>query len=239
MDEPNLLEVEFCGAINTVPADARFIIGREGDLILDEDNRFLHRHFLEIYFRQDSWIIENIGSNLWATVSGRSEPFQARLGPGTLMPLTCPEMIIRFTAGTTDYEVGLVVPQLIQASGPDRQIRDGEMTVGRISVVHEQRLLIVALAEPSLRAGGTSLVSLPTSQEAARRLGWAMPKFERKLDNVCEKLTKLGVKGLKGSIDRLASDRRARLVEYAMDVGMVSTADLPLLDVYKAPPSES
>ena len=51
-----------------------------------------------------------------------------------------------------------------------------------------------------------------------------------KLDNVCEKLTRAGVRGLKGGVDRLATNRRARLVEYAVAVGLVTTGDLVDLD---------
>ena len=35
------------------------------------------------------------------------------------------------------------------------------------------------------------------------RLGWTLTKFNRKLDNVCQKLARHGVRGLHGSADRL------------------------------------
>jgi hypothetical protein len=57
-----------------------------------------------------------------------------------------------------------------------------------------------------------------------------MTKFNRKLDNVCQKLKKAGVRGLHGGPDRLASDRRSRLVEYAVSVRLVTASDLRLLD---------
>ena len=72
---------------------------------------------------------------------------------------------------------------------------------------------------------------LPSSAEAAERLGWTITKFNRKLDNVCQKLQRLGVRGLHGGPDRLASNRRTRLIEYAVATRLVTRADLALLDM--------
>lgn len=57
-----------------------------------------------------------------------------------------------------------------------------------------------------------------------------MTRFNRKVDNVCEKFTKLGVRGLHGSVDRTASNRRIRLVEYVLAARIITTDDLRLLD---------
>ncbi|MGJ3403836.1 hypothetical protein [Glutamicibacter sp. Je.9.36] len=51
---------------------------------------------------------------------------------------------------------------------------------------------------------------------AAARLGWGITKFNLKLDNVCDKLDKAGVAGLRGGPGKLATNRRARLVEHAV-----------------------
>ena len=86
----------------------------------------------------------------------------------------------------------------------------------------------MALAEPVLRTRGRK-ATLPSSAEAAERLGWTVTKFNRKLDNVCQKFDRLGVQGLHGGPGRLASDRKARLVEYAVAARVVGLADLDLL----------
>jgi hypothetical protein len=80
---------------------------------------------------------------------------------------------------------------------------------------------------------------VPTSAEAAARLGWSMTTFNRKLDNVCEKLDKIGVDGLRGGRGRLATNRRARLVEYAVATRLVSADDLALLDEIAARAAEA
>jgi hypothetical protein len=72
---------------------------------------------------------------------------------------------------------------------------------------------------------------LPSSNGAADRLGWTVTKFNRKLDNVCDKLEKLGVRGLHGERGELASGRRSRLVEYAIATRLVTRDDLTLLEM--------
>jgi len=94
----------------------------------------------------------------------------------------------------------------------------------------DQLRLSVAIAEPALRGDGRAATTLPSNQEVARRLGWRLTRVNRKLDNVCQKLAAQGIRGLHGAPGQLASNRRARLVEYALAVRMVSRDDLALLD---------
>ncbi|MDR2279604.1 MAG: hypothetical protein LBE07_01980, partial [Gordonia sp. (in: high G+C Gram-positive bacteria)] len=58
--------------------------------------------------------------------------------------------------------------------------------------------------------------------------------FNRKLDNVCDKLDLIGVAGMRAGGGRLASNRRLRLVEYALSTGLVSREDLTMLDAEHA-----
>ena len=101
---------------------------------------------------------------------------------------------------------------------------DGTITIGRVQLTPDQKLLIVALCENVLRRGDRGAGHVPQSGAAAQRMGWTVTKFNRKLDNVCEKLSELGVRGVRGGPTKLASSRKARLVEYAM-AGRVVTAD--------------
>ena len=139
-----------------------------------------------------------------------------------------------FTAGPTTYEfsVHLSTPAFRQEWSADDG--DGQTTIGPVVLTDAQRALVVALAEPMLRRDGTGLSSIPTSAKAAARLGWPLTKFNRKLDNVCDKLDKSGVAGLRGGAGKLATNRRARLVEHAVTSHLVVAADLPLLDAAPA-----
>ena len=97
-----------------------------------------------------------------------------------------------------------------------------------------QLLAILALAEPLLRRAGTGAWQVPTAVQAARRLGWTQTRFNRKLDNVCDKLDRVGVRGLKGGPGRQALGRRAALAEYAVNTRIVTAELLPSLDAEAA-----
>ena len=84
------------------------------------------------------------------------------------------------------------------------------------------------MAETTLRDPHAG-ADLPTNRAVARRLGWSITKFNRKLDNLCNRFATLGVGGLRGSIDHLATDRRRRLVDHAVESGLVSADELELL----------
>src|SRR5690606_39244214 len=106
----------------------------------------------------------------------------------------------------------------------------GSTTIAPVPLTSSQRLLIVALAEGMLRQATPGRGEIPSSAQAAERLHWSMTTFNRKLDNVCEKLDKVGVAGLRGGRGNLATNRRLRLVEYAVATRLVSRDDLYLID---------
>lgn len=221
--------IEFCG--DTIPVDRQpFTVGRDADLVVDDDNRFLHRQFLALSEQQGIWLLANVGTQLTATVSDCAGRLEAFLAPGAVLPLVFDDTVVRFTAGPTTYEltVQLTDPTFV-ASHVDRDAR-GDTTIGRVVMTPDQLRLVLALAEPALLGTGRAGSTLPSSGDAARRLGWTPTKFNRKLDNVCQKLTAQGVRGLHGQPGRLASNRRARLVEYALAVRLVTRDDLRLLD---------
>jgi hypothetical protein len=223
-----VLSVEFCGEWFTVDPAQRFRIGREGDLVVD-DNPYLHRRFLEITFGRGLWWLTNVGATIPATVSDFEGRVQAQISPSASLPIVFPVSAIRFTAGPTLYEVALHLSDPPYAEPSAEQPASPETTLGRVSLTPDQKLLIVALAERALSRGTTGATSLPSSSQAAARLGWPMTKFNRKLDNVCEKLGRAGVQGLHGDSGKLASARRARLVEYAIAVRLVEPEDVQLL----------
>jgi hypothetical protein len=225
------LMLEFCGEwFDPAQAENGFDIGREGELAID-DNPYLHRRFLRVTHEDKIWWLSNVGSLISATVCDSGGGVQSWLPPGHRLPLVFPTTSIVFTAGPTTYEI---TAQLTDA--PYHEVRSedpdsGATTIGAISFTTSQKQLIVVLAEPMLRREGTGLSEIPSSADAARRLGWATTRFNRKLDNVCEKLDRIGVKGLRGGPGLLATNRRALLVEYAVASRLVTPADLPLLDL--------
>ena len=222
--------IEYCGETVRV-TDQPFTVGRDADLVIDDDNRFLHRQFLALSEQQGIWLVANVGSQLTATVSDAAGRLEAYLAPGAVLPLVFDETVVRFTAGPTTYELTIQLADPAFVASDVDQNEQGDTTIGRVVMTPDQLRLVLALAEPALLGTGRAGSTLPSSGEAAQRLGWATTKFNRKLDNVCQKLAAQGVRGLHGEPGRLASNRRARLVEYALAVRLVTRDDLRLLDM--------
>lgn len=223
------MHVEFCGEWTELDPSTPFTIGRGGDLQID-DNPYLHRHFLQVDHHDGLWWLTNTGSQLSATVSDSAGTVQAFLAPGARLPLVFAATTVLFTAGPTTYELVLVGSEPPFQAGDIGAAAGGETTIGPVLLTDSQKAVIVALAEPLLRRDGTGTSAIPSSKEAAARLGWEMTRFNRKLDNVCDKLDRRGVRGLRGGPGQLATNRRARLVEHAIASRLVTLDDLGLLD---------
>jgi hypothetical protein len=223
--------IEFCGERYAAEPGRPLTIGRSGDVEID-DNPYLHRTFLQVVEEGGLWWLANVGSTLTATVADHTGLFQAWLSPGARIPLALERLTVWFTAGPTtyDFEVEVDAPAFASVAPPEEDDRSGETTVGRVSFTPDQRLLVVALCEGFLRRSYAGSGQIPSSAEAAARLGWTITKFNRKLDNVCQKLADAGTRGLHGGPGRLASNRKARLVEHALATRLVTEADLALLD---------
>lgn len=235
--------VVFCGEEFAVGSDRDLTIGRNGDIEID-DNPWLHRTFLVIRHEGGFWWLVNTGSTLTATVADEHGLFQAWLNPGARIPLALNKLLVWFTAGPTTYDFEILVDspafRAVVTSGDDAagergaDAADDMATVGRVSLTPDQRLLIVALCEPMLRRALPGAGHIPSSSAAADRLGWTLTRFNRKLDNVCQKLADAGTRGLHGGVGKLASNRKARLVEHALSTKLVTERDLALLDAIDA-----
>jgi hypothetical protein len=232
MSDPNL-HVDFIGELTTVVPGEELTFGRQADLHID-DNRHLHRVLGRFWSRGDSWWLTNEGRSITIQIADADSRSSVQLAPGSEIALSFPNSVLRFRAGVTDYEVLVHVPDrgASDADGEDDPFEaDDEeeggdtIALGDLLLTDEQRLLLLALGETTL-LDPHSADELPTNRAVARRLGWSITKFNRKLDNLCNRFTKLGVGGLRGSIDQLATDRRRRLVEHAVESGLITRSML-------------
>lgn len=221
--------VDYCGEIYPIRADQEFLIGREADLCID-DNPFLHRRLVRISCHDGMWWLDNVGSRIAVTVADESGSMQARVGPGARIPLVFDSVVVVFAAGPTTYEFSITVKGTTFRSYSAPAVDSGEVTVGEARFTPSQYLLILALCEPWLTQAGSGATDIPRNAEAAARLGWPITRFNRKLDNVADKLDRMGVPGMRGRPGSLATHRRVRLVEYAVAARLVSSSDLYLLD---------
>jgi hypothetical protein len=228
------LSIEFAGERHSVPPAPGYSIGRAGDLVID-DNPHLHRRFLMIRAEGGMWWIHNVGSHLSATVCDRERTLQAALAPGGRLPVLADHLDVIFTAGRTVYDLTLVSKGWSAGEPAALEAEVGEATAGRVSLNLAQRLLLVVLAEDALTRAGSSPGGIPTSAAAARRLGWTVPAFTRRLDHLCLKLERAGARGLRAGGGRVSTHRRIRLVEYARATRLISREDLALLATLSRP----
>lgn len=227
------LTVDFAGELFVLDQAAVFDIGRAGDLEID-DNPYLHRTFLEITFDAGLWWVANVGTRLPAHLADPRGLMRTTLAAGARQPLVFPLTMLTFTAGSTTYEL------LLETTDAHYQPRNlgagvsGDTTIAPSEFTLSQKLALLALAEPQLRRVGTGASQVPSAVKAATRLGWPQARFNRKLDNICEKLERAGVQGLRGEVGSSAANRRVLLVEYATSTLLITAEDLPLLDAEAA-----
>ena len=222
------LIVDFAGEVHTIEAESTLEFGRGAQLDIDS-NQYLHRRLGRFEYRAGFWFLVNIGRSLHLSVVDTETRSQATVAPGRELALTFTPATVRFRAGRSTYE--LVVrggSHTSSLAGTTDETFD-TITVSNIPLTPDQRLLIISLAEPTLREPAAG-VQIPASRQAAARLRWPITKFNRKLDNVCDKLTKAGIGGLHGAPGALASGRRRTLVEFAVQSGLVTLADLKLIN---------
>jgi hypothetical protein len=237
MSEDRVLSLDFAGEVLQARPGERLTVGRSGDLAID-DNRYLHREFLAFEHQDPLWWVGNVGTRLAAYLTDEHGLMRSTLAPGARLPLVFPLTLVTFAAGETLYEVIVSVP----STAYEPQVRpsgdSGHTTITPGRFTESQLLAILALAEPVLRRTGSGAGEIPSTNAAAQRLGWTPKRFDKKLENVCDKLSAAGVRGLRGGQVRMASNRRLHLVEYAVSTLLVTPDDLPLLDMPRTGPAE-
>ena len=238
------LAVEFLGEQRLLSPGEELTFGRAADLVVDE-NRYLHRVLGRFSSAAGWWWLTNLGSSIPVTISDAKSPSFTKLAPGATTVISFDSASVSFEAGGATYEllVDVLRDESVDAADADEDDDDEQdtgwsaevtTTASSLPMSSEQRLLLVALAEAQLR-DPSAVLDLPTNRQIAAGLGWTITKYNRKLDGLCVKFAAHGVSGLRGSTDALARDRRLRLVDHALHAGVVTPADLPLLDAARTP----
>jgi len=172
-----------------------------------------------------------VGGRLAAYLTDSNALMRSTLAPGAHLPLVFPRTMLTFAAGDTLYELIVDVPETPYQAVRRAPAASGTTTITPGAFTESQLLAILALAEPVLRRAGSGAGEVPSTSQASNRLGWTPKRFDKKIENICDKLTASGVRGLTGAGVRMASNRRLHLVEYAVSTLLVTPEDLPLLDL--------
>lgn len=231
-ERPAELWIDFIDEAHLVLDEETLSFGRQGDIVLDEANVYLHREAGDFVYFDGGWWLRNQSSQaemLVRTSDGR----RTTVPPATSHQLSESRGVIQFQFGLSNYELewrlegGPATPEV-----PTPQPLSGAEThsFGVVRLNAEQRLMLVALSEPRLRNPDLRSPSIPPNAEVAHRLGWTLRKFDRKLDYVCRRLSEAGVPGLRGERGHEAADRRVNLVEHLLRIGAIGDDDLALLE---------
>ncbi len=225
------LYLDYCGEEHRLTPDDSLSFGRVADLEIDT-NPYLHRVLGVFECREGHWFLFNVGGGIVLNVADRAGPTAATLAPGRSLGLSMAEFAVSFVAGRTRYELDAALEDIEDPLEADLQSREGQQTLewGVVELNPDQHLLLVDLAAPRLVDPHVADHDGKSKAESARRLGWSLSKYNRKLDHLCLKLDRAGVPGLCGVEGGEASRRRRLLVDHALSVGLVTRDDLAVLD---------
>ncbi|MBA2497902.1 MAG: hypothetical protein H0V33_12560 [Acidimicrobiia bacterium] len=227
------LTVDFVGDVRTLAPGGSLSFGRAADLVVDDANRYLHRVVGRLVWHDGVWWLENLGDHIELELVA-ADGTLVRLAPRpeggdpNVAAVTAERSRLGFTAGGLPYGLDLTLDAGTRPGGVEPEPRAGESTsrYGHVALTDDERRLLTALATPVLRDPTVGPEGLVSNRELAMNLGWALTKFNRKLDYLCTRLTKAGVRGLVGARGEEATNRRWRLVEHAVAARLITVADL-------------
>ena len=219
--------VSFLGDEHRVEAGQQLTFGRAADIVLDDVNLYLHRVVGRFLWWDGLWWVENLSDALELQLHG-DDGSLVRLPPGAQSPVARPRAAVRFAAGGLPYEVEVELPVPTAPAPPPVARAPGPPTTryGDVVLTDDERALVIELARPYLLDHSAGPERLPANEDVAATLGWSRTKLNRKLDYLCERLTRAGVRGLQGGRSQLATNRRWMLVQHALVARLVTTDDL-------------
>lgn len=218
------LTIEFVGERYELIPTRLFTFGRSGELQLDTSvdlpsvvGVFAHENGI--------WWLSNRMPSTDIHLLDAATRSTALVAAGSSAPIPYERSVLRVVAGPSTYELTLMCSEESELRTASRK------RPGQTSLNLEQRQLLTAFAEGHLLGVDPHL--LPSNAQVAERLGWRITKLNRKLDHLCIKFDKLGIAGLRGSAQRLATERRRHLLDHCLAIELITVDDLDLL-----PPSD-
>lgn len=171
-----------------VVADDNLTFGRTGDLVLDADNRFLHRHAGEFTFEGGAWGLHNRGSRGVLRLFA-SDGVHVVLPPGGQTKLGAATGTISCQGGPASYELTYLLlgaPDSVPLSTPIL----GEATaMFGVPLTPRETDFMLAFATPVLTGSGTPI---PTYAEVALAFGVRPKTVDTTLQRLRKKLTDAG-----------------------------------------------
>jgi hypothetical protein len=223
MPNPDIAPVSVCfeGSVTLLSDGEELTFGRLADVVVDSDNRMLHRVLGRVRSDGGRCWLSNVGTSIALVVSDLDGTSYARLTPGGSMPLPFARSAVAFSAGRANYRLTIEHAGLQTPIPLDPRVVVAERTVTASHLVFndDQLALLGALAR---QRRTESASSSSTRRHLAQQLGWSQAKLGRKLDHLCIKLARAGVQGLVGVDGRAATQRQQVLADAAIELGLVA-----------------
>lgn len=224
-----------------VPEEGVTVIGRAGDLVVGADNPHMHRRLLTVTPSGADWHLANVGRFIPVAVQTPDERPICQLDPGETTVIAWPEFLLAFAAGEGTYHLDCYAELPITGDDPLSTLH-GTETIGVAALDDADRMLLAAIAEPILRSPTRDYSLMRKNSEAIERLGWTRPadadgtpeqrkkRFDHRLDNICRTFAEAGVTGVIGGKGNNASNRRIKVIQYAIEAQLITAEDIDLVD---------
>lgn len=183
--------------------------GRNAELALDEDNRFMHRVTGEFRWNGLVWWLHNVGSSTRLLVFGTNGA-RMELPPGTECALPMPAGSVSFVAGPTPYQLLYRADEpVVSTRSPDAP---GDATIEFGSALTDRETIyLTTFALNQLRGKSISLLSYA---EVAEIWGVSEKTVDNTLQRVRGRMKQAGVRNtetLEGLVNHLLSHGRIGL----------------------------
>ena len=149
------LWLDFAGVAYAVTDTMSF--GRNAELALDEDNRFMHRATGDFRWNGSAWWLHNLGSSSRLQVFGDNGA-RIELPPGTDCALPMPSGSVSFTAGPTPYQLLYRAEEPVVSTRRIDAIGDATAEFGT-DLTERETIYLTTFAMHRLRGSSIALLS--------------------------------------------------------------------------------
>lgn len=227
---PALTIDDLCGTAMEVAPGTGLTIGRNADLIVGEDNPYMHRRVLHAYADGDTWYLRNVGSHVTVMVRLPGDSRGFRLAPDQAVALNGPEYSVLFGVKREIYEIAVHM-DVEESADPFADFdSDGTETITVAELNDRERALVAAYAEDYLRGNVESLIVLCTDADAAVKLGTTPKALTHRRYALYELVVGGGLVSNSEWNRITPHNRMIRAVQAVIEARLVTADDLVLLE---------
>lgn len=183
--------------------------GRNAELALDEDNRFMHRITGEFRWNGSVWWLHNVGASTRLLVFGTNGA-RIELPPGTECALPMPAGSVSFVAGPTPYQLLYRADEPVVSNHTPHAVGDATVEFGT-ALTDRETIYLTTFALGRLRGSSAALLSYA---EVAGLWNVSEKTVDNTLQRVRGRMKQAGVRNtetLEGLVNHLLAHGRIGL----------------------------